>query len=874
MSELIDLMKEALPLAQRRDFDRRLAPAVDAGEKYRQAATFVKLRMGDDAVAKTIRRAVLRACDDYTRNSGLATDLPGPNACRQLELEGNWTIPRAHLELAKFYASLPGDIRGPIVTTNFDPFIEMALRRVGLGADSIPVSLDNAPTLDHLKYQTGVPVLHLHGYWTEGSLSNTVAQLSRPQPTVRGLLRQLLTNSTVLVLGYGGWNDSFTRALNERVIERDLYESEICWATYSNNVAEAQNIPAIASMAGNPGFNLYLGIDATTLFDGIEAAEFEDETPAPSPYGYLRIQGTQKPRATPAVEFADGGEPTWADASPGSWPVLNAAEEFTSHVLRRIDKESGGTVAAIGPVGEGKSMALRQAAVAVASSNPDWAVFWRDAAAPMIDGRWIEEVQSRYGNVAVFVDEADLVLPQLLATEEARLGQPGVIFCLASHDRLWWSQGGHRFENADVTVFSGLTKEDAEALAAAYVAKNLVDAGSSENAVTSVATELLEAAEPGLSGGSSSLFGAILEVRYGPLLRQRVEDLIDKLSAAKIDDAPAQSLSDIFGAICLIQVTYDAGARSGLGTSRVMLAAMAGQGRLATDQRVLSALGKEAAISFAGDQIYARHPAIARVAVDVLRERGELKRIAGIVGRIGGELRLHPGVGRDHYNRAYLISRELEGDESDHAASGAVKGAHTLLEPRITRISVLRRTRAADALVYAQRVAEHAGEFEDYSSALRVFLNEYANVLIANSQFQSALGVAALALDDECGYYLDRARCEYALGSVARAADGIRSQNAAAVGPVVEISHLLLTRISGQDVSSRFTGPLVRSSQLDVLKDQSSSKLCSEFCLEVNPFARAAISSLGLSVPVNGTLRLGDLGRLADSPARAARREG
>lgn len=869
-SDIVSLMRSALPASQRQDFDRKLLESPTDADRYQAAARILKFKVSEDRVVQVIRSAVLRACRsvELAQTSDTLQTL-GATACRQLEQDGEWIIPKAHVRFARYYAELPGQLRGPIITTNFDPLIELALRAEGVSTHTIPISADNAPTIDQLETATAVPILHIHGYWTSTGLVNTISQLAKPRPTVNGLLRHLLTESVVLVLGYGGWKDAFMQALLERVQERDLYESEIVWCSYNSDPSDVLKNTVVGALQGSPGFSLYAGIDVNTVLDELllEAA-LEDLQPGPqAPFGYSRVRPTQNSGNPSTTPFIDGGPPSWADAAEGQWPRLSATDEMILQLEHRMNSATPGIVAGIGPVGEGKSLALRQVALH-AANTPGWTVLWREPAAPRISREWLAEVADSFGNAVICVDEADTVLGEILDVAVTMEDLPAtIVFAVASHDRMWWSRGGRTLSNAEVIIFSGITDGDASNLAAAYKRHEIRLTGGGlgpNSSEADLAQALLASAENPLDSKQSSLLGAVLELRNGPALKDRVADLVDKLNGTKLTKSHARSLGEVFLAICLLQRTWDPEMRAGDATDRALLAMLAdGESEYPSDERVLKQLGREAAISVAGDSVYARHPAIARIALEVAERQGTLGDVAQLVGYVGGLMRCNQGMREKHYRNAYLISQKLSGDVAVRAASGAIQGAPRLLEPRITRISTLRKVDPAGAAAYAEGVAREAATRDDIQGAMRVFLNEFARVRLANHEPESALGLAALALDDRSGLYLDRPRAGYALGSVAAAAAMLRVQNRESAGAVPEIAYVLFARVAGGDAARRHARAHIDATALSETESLSTRSLIASFSAALNPFASRARMQSFVRDEFDGFLRLQDLEGLA-----------
>lgn len=123
----------------------------------------------------------------------------------------------------------------------------------------------------------------------------------------------------------------------------------------------------------------------------------------------------------------------------------------------------------------------------------------------------------------------------------------------------------------------------------------------------------------------NTLFGAVLDVRYGSGLNARVEDLLRKLRQVKLTDS--LDLGDVFAGICLMQHVLDQDGNLGRGASRAVIAAMVGLDTVFADGKILKTLGREAAVTIAGNRVYCRHPSIAAIVVKALEKEGSAQKV-------------------------------------------------------------------------------------------------------------------------------------------------------------------------------------------------------------------------------------------------------
>lgn len=483
---------------------------------------------------------------------------------------------------------------------------------------------------------------------------------------------------------------------------------------------------------------------------------------------------------------------------------------------------------------------------------------------------WLQAIKDDYGRVVVCIDDADLVAGELSSVSGA-WSHPGsdIVLVLASNDRLWWRHAAHLSRRVSTVLFHGITAEDAQAISLAWSANGVFPAagvGSSERDPNVLGDLLYQAATRGGGAADETLFGAVLHVRFGSGLRDRVQDLLSKLAGVKVRPESDVTLSDIFGIICLLQVLFDPQANLSRGASRELLAATVQLPGVYADGRMLALLGREAAITFAGARIYARHVSIARGAVDALRTQGGMERVAELAGRAGGRLRAEGAMGEGDFTGGYLLCRRLTAkSEALAAARGAVAGASLMLEPRVTSASVLRRYDKEAARRYVAALAAHLDEYRDRGYSVRGYLTEFSVVARSVGESTLALGLSALALHDGVGYALDRKKAQYALLGLVKAAIDVRRQNQDTDGRVPETAAVLMERVvdNSAQADQHLAPCRAELSDLDSTRTQSSDQLCGRLARAVSSTARNAVTEASLPFEHFYTLELGDLSRAA-----------
>ncbi|PCC72225.1 SIR2 family protein [Nannocystis exedens] len=287
-------------------FEAALAKEPD--NRY-QAAFRHLLRTRDQDVANAvIRRAVLLARRPSTR-------FPTPPAvidddhevCRALEddVEG-WHLPPAADALGQVLARAPAATRPLVLTSNFDPLVSISVRRAG--GRAYVTALHGDGSLAGVDGQ-GCLVVHFHGDWFRTDTLHTPAQLGQDRPKLSASLANLISARTLVVLGYSGWDDVFTRSLIA-TIRGGLAPIKIAWAFYPDDEAAIVRGSSRLLEALRPGIELgrvvlYKGIDAHAFLPRL--AERLAESTAPVGGAHHAGDGEARAGQSGAHHAGDGG---------------------------------------------------------------------------------------------------------------------------------------------------------------------------------------------------------------------------------------------------------------------------------------------------------------------------------------------------------------------------------------------------------------------------------------------------------------------------------------------------------------------------------------------------------------------------------------
>lgn len=342
---IIDLLRAEL----KDDALKQFNTEVDKRSSGRYQRAFVKFQLlrGQDYANRVVRKAVLRA----RRDAGTSADVRRAadksayqEACFALErhLDG-WDLTPGVTWLGKLVADFHDTYGEIVLTPNFDPLIEVSVKRAG--GNPLRTVLDGDGSLQQAKPFAGSAasnVIHYHGYWFESDTLHTAVQLKQERPRLRGSLKQLLKQRTLAVVAYGGWDDIFMNTLRSVIEEGD--DVDLVWTFYQANPDEIEKahsklFKSLAEGIGRGRVRFYAGIDAHKFFERIHgvlslrptepAPEVEPKPVQPKPVVAVDKPIDQKPlppapppvgKAPDEVPPAPGVEPKPPDPAPPSEP--------------------------------------------------------------------------------------------------------------------------------------------------------------------------------------------------------------------------------------------------------------------------------------------------------------------------------------------------------------------------------------------------------------------------------------------------------------------------------------------------------------------------------------------------------------------------
>lgn len=257
---VIELIASQFDGTSRQHFDAAISSAPNP---YQAAFKFLIGRKGQKAANGVIKMAVAQARPPAPTNIDKSvysiSASTSDDACRAFDNDSSgWLLTPGVDALGRLAASKTELFGRMVVTTNFDPLIGAAIARYD--GHSFRTFLHRDGSLSQAD-GSGTHLVHLHGYWYGSDTLHTPRQLTQARPQLRSSLAQLIRGNIFVVLAYGGWDDAFTQALMDVVVDDSSYP-EVIWCFYGD---QPNLTPDLMSALG-PGIdrarvNLYAGID-------------------------------------------------------------------------------------------------------------------------------------------------------------------------------------------------------------------------------------------------------------------------------------------------------------------------------------------------------------------------------------------------------------------------------------------------------------------------------------------------------------------------------------------------------------------------------------------------------------------------------------
>jgi tetratricopeptide (TPR) repeat protein len=310
---VIELIKAEFDAAQQNELEKQIS---ENANPYQAAFSFLLGRRGQQAANQIIRQAVWKARSAVSTKLANSFSLVGntpDDVCRSLDTDLDGWNPTPGVEaVGGLIARYPEHFGRAVLTTNFDPLLGIAIARSK--GNFFRTVLHRDGNLSQTE-GTGCHVIHLHGYWYGADTLHTPRQLNQSRPRLKASLSALLKAKTIVVSAYGGWDDVFTDALMEVVLDDNAYP-EIIW-TFNAAVPNPDErlIEKLSPGMDRGRVTLYAGINCQTFFPTL-LASWEKLDPTVNPL-------VEKNRSTEIQFFAtaDGIE------EQSAYVVLEGGEE-------------------------------------------------------------------------------------------------------------------------------------------------------------------------------------------------------------------------------------------------------------------------------------------------------------------------------------------------------------------------------------------------------------------------------------------------------------------------------------------------------------------------------------------------------------------
>lgn len=240
------------------------ALASDSADRYQAVMGCLQQELGEEGVDQIVFKATTQSLQPQgAKMPRYALDENKKFRVPMDEVPECWWLPPAAKAIGRIIAENGIYFGTDVLTTNFDPLLEMAIASRELPFARI--ALDEDGDLNAFG-GTACRVIHLHGYWRATKTLHTPKQLTKSRPRLRESLQELLHHRTVIVVGYGGWDDVLMRALTEATLQAET-NMRVLWLFYENSVGKVKDrkahvLQALAPLLEKERAEFYCGINA------------------------------------------------------------------------------------------------------------------------------------------------------------------------------------------------------------------------------------------------------------------------------------------------------------------------------------------------------------------------------------------------------------------------------------------------------------------------------------------------------------------------------------------------------------------------------------------------------------------------------------
>ena len=265
----------------------------------------------------------------------------------------SWQLPRGVEALGHLLTQVPEAFDHRVLTTNFDPLLEIAVRSAGGRAVSLP--MDPRGTFGYSGGTDGaVRVFHLHGYWRPTlhvrgpQLLHDPARIAE-NDLLTAATADLIRGDTVCVIGSSDWAGTLTAAIAAAARTRPV---RVLWALNDPDAAGALSTAERLREATGLPVECFPGVDSDRLFPALAERA---QVPVPPRATGLRHRvrhhswerqlvsqpGTKPPRDVPGLLLQLERRFGWINQQRGTvgpirllWPVRLRARASVIHMVQ------------------------------------------------------------------------------------------------------------------------------------------------------------------------------------------------------------------------------------------------------------------------------------------------------------------------------------------------------------------------------------------------------------------------------------------------------------------------------------------------------------------------------------------------------------
>jgi hypothetical protein len=575
-------------------------------------------------------------------------------------------------------------------------------------------------------------------------------QLTLERPALEGSIRALLSQYTLMVLGYGAWRDALARQLIHVIREREERELDVLWCYFGSSEQldqEFTNNEVLSALLRAPGnVQFYTDVDVNLVLPALERRldgylHYSDIPRGRPGQGTLIdwmpiadaviATSSDADNRNAALTFFDGRLPNWQDAVNPLLPKRDIVRTIKNELKDNIRRHEPSLTLITGASGEGKTTALMQAAASLALSSHTLIVLFNG------QGRSgsVDDILSlpTSADYVLVLDDAYSSIERVrdLVVRVNKSSRKGLHLLLGSRDSDWSSVGGFTFAwskylTTKIHRLRGINRPDASAVVQSWERLGADALGSLASLPNTDAriSALMEAVADERDIQDGAFLGGLLKTRYGAGLIEHIRELLTRLSQRRIYSGRSEVSDSLLDAFFLLALPHAANVRT-------MTASVLAMSLDIAEQEVFGAivlpLGDEAAISLNADNILVRHGLIARSACNLAPELGvDLGTIAERIVRAAVSAIEKYGI-RDEFRELAYLSRHLEDPAlAVRAATAAVDAAPRRLS---YRTSLSRALRTAGDPGAAVRAAEEAlstlWTFDDLLTGARPMFTEW-----------------------------------------------------------------------------------------------------------------------------------------------------